>query len=562
MFRNFQGLNHGFLWSEVLVPGSPQSFEQVYHLRALIYKPPLCSSTMYIKHTYNPSDPFHMIQNSALIVLSNLPSIRLKPASRNMSPTLLTLPPEILLQIYEDVLCFDGVEVELPWVDLIALRSERHGRSGLAPCDPCNKMSINPTTSTTLPATHTARQQRRPIRVRLDALSSMRRRSGYDDSSRQCPCTVAKAFQPLSSALTLLLTCRQVYSAAHVVFWSRNAFIVDNKMGLHYLTQCLRPCQYRLITRVGTKRCRYIDYGQSAEEATKTLLGNHSGSVMSCVSSRFDLEYLFVQKVLASSEGPKPEGFCDSGDITGQSIELKDGSRMVEDGAIASNIIDGTGHLRSSIDILSSAIHSHTTRLEAKFATKRQAWHIELQYFWRDGYIHQFTWLTNRMRCTGPSNEGELTAQEVRDPRVIRKLKVAAALRWEAAAAGAERSFADDGAMDEEASDNDDPQSDDEEAIAGGGFTDAETNFIIDDIASRSPSGAYHPPGAGMSLQSRVENHAHCLTADCVAFRFEFTREDWLRTWWVFSNKPHYRWFGPMGGKNWFAGRGGRLWSL
>ncbi|KAI4117537.1 MAG: hypothetical protein LQ345_002238 [Seirophora villosa] len=478
-----------------------------------------------------------------------------------MSPTLLTLPPEILLQIYEDVLCFDGVEVELQWVDLIALRSERHGRPGLASCGPCKSMSIDPTTSTTLPATHTTRQQRRPIRVRLDALSSMRRRSGYEDSSRQCHCTVAQAFQPLSSVLSLLLTCRQVYSAAHLVFWSRNAFIVDNKMGLHYLTQCLRPCQYRLITRVGTKRCRYIDYGQSAEEATKTLLGNHSGGVMSCVSSRFDLEYSFVQKVLTSpEEGPSHEGFCDSGDSTGQATAVKEGSRIAEDEAIASNIVDGTGRLRSSIDILSSAIHSHTTRLEAKFATKRLAWHIEFQYFWRNDYIHQFTWLTNRTRSTGPSNEGELTAQEVCNPRVIRKLKKAA--RWEAAAAGAERISTDDGAMDEEASDNDDPQSDDEEPIAGGGFTDAEINFLIDDIASRPPSWGYHPSGAGMSLQSRVENHAHCLKADCVAFRFEFTREDWLRTWWVFSNNPHYRWFGPLGGKNWFAGRGGRLWSL
>ncbi|KAL8956931.1 MAG: hypothetical protein Q9193_005671 [Seirophora villosa] len=421
-------------------------------------------------------------------------------------------------------------------------------------------MSIKPTASTTLPAMHTARQQRRPIRVRLDALSSMRRRSGHEDSSHQCPCTVAQAFQPLSSVLNLFLTCRQVYSAAHVVFWSRNAFIVDNKMGLHYLTQCLRPCQYRLITRVGTKRFRYIEYGQSAEEATKTLLGNHSGSVMSCISSRFDLEYLFVQKVLASPEGPMPEGFCDSSDSTGQVIAVKEGSRIAEDEAIASNIIDGTGSLRSSIDILSSAIHSHTTRLEAKFATKRQAWHIELQYFWRDNYVHQFTWLTNRRRSTGPSSEGELTAQEVRDPRVIWKLKAEAALQWKVAAAGTERSFADDGAVDEEASENYDPPCD-EELMAAGGFTDAEINCIIDDVASRTPYG-YYPPGAGMLLQSGVGNHAYCLTADCVAFRFEFTREDWLRTWWVFSNDPHYRCFGPMGGKNWFAGRGGGVWSL
>ncbi|KAL9012416.1 MAG: hypothetical protein Q9173_002822 [Seirophora scorigena] len=480
-----------------------------------------------------------------------------------MSPTLLTLPPEILLQIYQDVLCFDGVEVELNWVDLIALRSERHGRPGLASAGPSNSMSINPTTSTTLPAMHTARQQRRPIRVRLDALSSMRRGSGYQDSSRRCPCSLAQTFQPLSSVLTLLLTCRQVYSAAHVVFWSRNAFIVDNKMGLHYLTHCLRPCQYRLITRVGTKRCRYIDYEQSAEEATRSLLGNHSGGAMSCVSNRFDLEYLFVQRVLASpEEKPSLEGFCDSGDSTGQVIELMEGSRMVEDEAIASNIIDGTGRLRSSIDILSSAIHSHITRLEAKFATKRQAWHVEFQHFWRDDYIHQFTWLTNKKRSTGPSNEGELTAQEVCDPRVIQKLEKAAVLRWEAAAAGAEKSFADEGTMDEEASDNDHPPFDNDEWIADGGFTDAEINFFIDDIASGPPSSDYHPAGAGMSLHSRVENHAHCLTADCVAFRFEFTREDWLRTWWVFRNNAQYRWFGPVGGRNWLAVKGGRVWSL
>ncbi|KAI4277728.1 MAG: hypothetical protein LQ337_001539 [Flavoplaca oasis] len=266
------------------------------------------------------------------------------------STTFLDFPAEIRLEIYKFVLCFDGVEPKIDWVDY-AMDHRKHyearERGSYREPEP--------------------KPRPWPIEVRLDCLTPHRPFFGTPDINppphHQTPpdAPISKGKQPLvplASVLAIIGTCRQIYLETKGIFWSKNKFIVDNMWGFHYFAYGLGPHRLRYINCVGNLWNLYpwVDTNTDAASQTELLLSFRfrGMSPMSSFSPWLSPQYDFVYKVLDAVDSQR-------GDFDSRLKCFRESSGNIdlghdEDDRTANAVLNPDGNLRDSIDILGEAI--------------------------------------------------------------------------------------------------------------------------------------------------------------------------------------------------------------
>ncbi|KAL8916798.1 MAG: hypothetical protein Q9208_008337 [Pyrenodesmia sp. 3 TL-2023] len=311
------------------------------------------------------------------------------------SPTLLTLPPEIRLQIYSDVLCFDGVQPKISWV-------EPFNNSFARWCAMERGTYVHPT----------PKPRPWPIEVRLDVLSHMRDPSSSDGaawlpSHEEQLLVEHQLIAPrrdwirLETLLQVLGTCRQIYDEARGIFWSKNRFLIGRNWALFYFQYGLGARRLRYITCVALQGCENIETWCTAEQTTELLLGDQTASPMTNVSLEYFLEYQFVRKVLDAVES-RSEGFDAKLERYRQrSAERREKTLTAEDRTTALAVVDVAGQVRGSVYILGDAIKAHNEGQRQRQKQNRRFWHIEYEWLRSGENSHPLIWLTNNRRGGG-----------------------------------------------------------------------------------------------------------------------------------------------------------------
>ncbi|KAI4190770.1 MAG: hypothetical protein LQ346_004859 [Caloplaca aetnensis] len=314
------------------------------------------------------------------------------------SPNFLTLPPEIRLEIYDQILRFDGIEPKISWIEPFDNGFRKW-------CAMERGSYISPK----------LKPKPWPIKVRLDILSPLREDPLADDGAaaslprdrERAPPEEHRAqiaeqqrdWIRLETLLQLLRTSRKIYTEARGIFWSRNRFLVRGSWALFYFQYGLGARRLRCITSVALKGWEYIASRYTAEGLTEFLLGRQGRCPMSNVSSDFCLEYQFVRKILDAVE-TRSDGFNGKVKRCGRRFAERQQESWVtgeEANDTAMAVVDSaTGQVRSSIDILGEAIQLHNKGQQERQMRSRGSWHIEYEPLGPGDDSRRLIWLTNR----------------------------------------------------------------------------------------------------------------------------------------------------------------------
>lgn len=143
-----------------------------------------------------------------------------------MKSQIFEIPAEIRDQIYEEVLCYDGIQPDLP-----QLRSRRR-RPG-----PGRKDEPKPKD---FPGCLTKLHRVTPL-VQLNTIGCFERR--IVPSSRPSV--------PLATVISLIYTNKQIYREALPIFWSSNAFVFQGADSVLRFLESIGAEQRRLLTKIG-----------------------------------------------------------------------------------------------------------------------------------------------------------------------------------------------------------------------------------------------------------------------------------------------------------------------
>ncbi|KAL8868569.1 MAG: hypothetical protein Q9198_008133 [Flavoplaca austrocitrina] len=311
-------------------------------------------------------------------------------AKAQRSLTLLDFPVEIRLSIYEYVLCFDGVEPKIDWVDYAIDHREHYEARERG-----NYVEPEP------------KPRPWPIEVRLDCLTPHRPFFATPDShpppyhKTPLDAPVSKPKQPLvplASVIAIVSTCRQIYHETRGILWSKNKFIVDNMWGFHYFAYGLGPHRLRYINCVGNLWNLYpwIEINTDAAFHTEFVLSFRFRRIspMNIFSPWLLPQYAFVYKVLEAVDSQR-------GDFDSRLKRCRARSASIElghdeDDRTANAVLDSGGNLRDSIDILAEAIGEYYEESLERIERNRRGWHIEFIWFWYINRSRRLTWLTNK----------------------------------------------------------------------------------------------------------------------------------------------------------------------
>lgn len=301
----------------------------------------------------------------------------------------LDFPTEIRLQIYDFLLCFDGVEPKIDWVDY-AMDHRKHyeARERGSYIEPEPK------------------PRPWPIEVRLDCLTPHRPFFATPDIETPSDYQTLLDFaasqrkQPLvalGTVLAIVGTCRQVYNETKGIFWSKNKFIIDNMWGFRYFAYCLGPSRLHYINCVGNLWNLYpwVDTNTDAAFQTELLLGFRFRwrSPMSHFSPWLSPQYDFVYNVLDAIE-------CRREDFDRRLKSYRQRSAKIEvnentEDGTATAVLDAGGNLRDSVDILGEAICEYREQFWERVRKNRRGWHVEFEWFWHIDGPRRLSWLTN-----------------------------------------------------------------------------------------------------------------------------------------------------------------------
>ena len=313
------------------------------------------------------------------------------------SITFLDFPVEIRLEIFKFVLCFDGVEPKIDWVDY-AMDHRKHyeARERGSYVEPEPK------------------PRPWPIEVRLDCLTP--HRPFFATPDIQPPSDPQPSFDtpvskpkqplvPLASVLAIASTCRQIYNETKGIFWSKNEFIVDNMWGFHYFAYCLGPHRLRYINCVGNWWNSYpwIETNTDAAFHTEFVLSFRFRRItpMSIFPPWLLPQYDFVYKVLDAVDSQRGDFDSRLKRWCEKSVNIDSGHD--EDDRTANAVLDAAGNLRDNIDILVEAIGVYYEQSLEWIERNRRGWYIEFEWFWYIDGARRLTWLTNKPEMSMPS---------------------------------------------------------------------------------------------------------------------------------------------------------------
>ena len=145
------------------------------------------------------------------------------------SPHLLNLPGEIRNNIYRQLLCYDGIKLEI--------------RPNWSPWEPWN--------SRVGPCNHLRHHHSclNCLRMQLDVIAPVRR-GNYAG--------VLPVFA--SHILNILRTCRQIHEEAHAIFWTENAFVFSGLPTMAKFVERIGDKPFRLIRTLGIENRVDIDW--------------------------------------------------------------------------------------------------------------------------------------------------------------------------------------------------------------------------------------------------------------------------------------------------------------
>lgn len=151
---------------------------------------------------------------------------------------LLDLPTEIRVQIYQEILCYDGIMPEVK-------RSRRSELEFLdRPSPVLGGISVH---------------QKNPwnrdgdvLRMQLDTVPAAK--NGMDDRDRL---TIPAAY-----VLGIMFTCKQIYEEASPIFWSQNSFVFLDITTMEHFLKSIGTGQKNLVRHIGIERfvSSQIDY--------------------------------------------------------------------------------------------------------------------------------------------------------------------------------------------------------------------------------------------------------------------------------------------------------------